>query len=170
MRKGIPLVRRLTSGAYQPYGSVIAAGQGPRPVAANMGTARRYNFLADLVDLRPGRAKPNLCVFRCSPWTRSVFAAKLLERHLFSTQVFIPMSGAGPFLVIVCLGGDKPNLSTAAAFRAQGAGISYKPGVWHHPLIALDKPSDFACLVWEDGGAGDCEVSPLDSPVCFSLR
>ena len=34
-------------------------------------------------------------------------------------------------------------------------------GVWHHPMIALDAPIDFTCLVWEDGSEGDCEVAPL---------
>ena len=63
------------------------------------------------------------------------------------------------YLVIVTLGGDAPDLSTLAAFIAHGTeGISYRPGVWHHPMIALDHETDFICLVWEDGSRDDCTI------------
>ena len=37
----------------------------------------------------------------------------------------------------------------------------HSPGVWHHPMIALDNVTDFTCLVYEDGTSGDCEVVQL---------
>jgi ureidoglycolate hydrolase len=38
-------------------------------------------------------------------------------------------------------------------------GLNFKAGVWHHPLVALGTPCDFACLVWESGvAADDCHV------------
>ena len=152
-------LRALTPESYRPYGDVIAAAGGSKD--ANMGTARRWDFLTPLVNKR-GRAKPNLCVFRCAPYKGRTFPVRLLERHKHSTQVFLPLAGAGRALVIVARGGDKPDLSTLAAFVLEGArGVSYHPGVWHHPMVALGRASDLACLVWEDGSAGDCEVFPL---------
>ena len=66
-------------------------------------------------------------------------------------------------VVVVALGGDAPDLSTVRAFLAAGTqGEGYRPGVWHHPLVALDTPIDFTCFVWEDGTAEDCDVRPLD--------
>jgi ureidoglycolate lyase len=66
------------------------------------------------------------------------------------------------YLVLVALGADRPDLATLAAFVATGAqGVSYRPGVWHHPMIALDDAIDFTCFVFEDGSAGDCVVASL---------
>lgn len=154
---------------YAPYGQVVEASAGRRAACANQGTAKRYDFLADLENLRPA-AKANLCVFRCSPYAGKHFEAKVLERHKFSTQVFLPLPGAGPVLVIVALGGNDPDPHSLCAFVMDGArGITYRPGVWHHPIVALEKPSDLACLVWEDGSPGDCETVTLPKPVSVAL-
>lgn len=159
----------LTPSLYKPYGEVIAARADVTPVAANLGFAKRYNRLAPLENLRPGDATANLCVFRCDPMLpagRTRFDVKLLERHAGSTQVFVPMAGVTRYLVIVCLGGDAPDLGTLAAFVATGAqGISYKPGVWHHPLVAMDQGGDFACVVHENGEEDDCDVFNLSQVV-----
>jgi ureidoglycolate lyase len=152
-------VEPLTPEAYLPYGRVLMANREdltPRP--ANQGTALRYDHQCPLVDLRPGRSRANLTVFRCQPRTQEPFALRLLERHPLSTQVFVPMN-AGRYLVIVALGGERPEAPSLRAFLAHGTqGVSYHPGVWHHPMIALDAVTDFACLVWEDGSDADCDL------------
>jgi ureidoglycolate lyase len=151
--------RPLTADAYAPYGDVIMAsprGELGRP--ANQGTARRFDHLAPVENLRPGAAALNVCVFRCAPRAGSPIEIALLEKHPASTQVFVPMT-ARRYLVVVALGGERPDLGALAAFVATGAqGVSYRPGVWHHPMIALDGEVDFACLVWEDGSDDDCAV------------
>lgn len=158
----------LSARAYAPYGRVVAAGTGPAK-GANMGTARRFDRLAALENLRPG-ATPNLCVFRCSPFRRRLFEVRLLEKHPFSTQAFLPMSAPARFLVVVALGGARPDLSTLAAFVArEGRGVTYRPGVWHHPMVALKRPIDFACIVHEDGTDGDCVVARLDAALAVRL-
>jgi ureidoglycolate lyase len=90
----------LSSDAFRPYGQVIefidssasvSANQGLFLMAKLSGTAKRRNWLADLQNLRPN-AKPNMCVFRIKPIKKLPFEIKLLERHLHSTQAFIPMS------------------------------------------------------------------------------
>lgn len=152
----------LTPEAYAPYGHVIMAsprGEPGRP--ANQGTARRFDHLAALQDLRPGRAALNVTVFRCAPRAAGPFAVELLEKHPASTQIFVPMN-AERYLVLVARGGDRPDLATLGAFLASGTqGVSYLPGVWHHPMIALDREIDFACFVFEDGSAEDCTVAAL---------
>lgn len=159
--------RRLTPAAYRPYGAVVAAAGGAKD--ANMGTARRWDRLALLENRRRG-ATANLCVFRCKPFKGKAFPVQLLERHAKSTQVFLPLAGAGKCLVVVARGGAKPDLATLAAFVMEGAqGVTYKPGVWHHPMVALGKTSDLACLVYEDGSKADCEVFPLAKPVSVRL-
>ena len=148
--------------AYRPYGDVIAADPKLPAASANAGTALRYDHLGALENLRPGRAAPNLCVFRVQPSAASPLVIRLLERHRHSTQLFVPMAGAGRYLVIVCEGQEAPDLRTLKAFMARTEqGITYRPGIWHHPLIALDRQSDFACLVHEDGTDGDGEVRDI---------
>jgi ureidoglycolate lyase len=89
------------------------------------------------------------------------FTVRTLEKHPLSTQLFVPL-GAERYVVVVALGDAAPDLSTLSAFLASGKqGITYHPGVWHHTLMALDQPTDFSCLVWEDGGRDDCSVHEL---------
>lgn len=158
----------LSVDAYRAYGDVISARDDIAPRSANMGTAKRFNSVAECLNLRPGKAQPNLCVFHCSPQVsapQTTFTIKLLEKHPLSTQAFIPMQ-ADRFLVVVCLGEEKPDLSTLRAFLAvKSQGITYRPGVWHHPLIAMDRQTDFVCLIWEDGTADDCKVVKLQPSV-----
>lgn len=150
--------RPLAPASYAPYGRVVMAapaGEGGRP--ANQGTARRFDRLAALENERSS-ATSNVCVFRCSPCLTWPLEVALLEKHPRSTQLFVPMN-ARRYLVIVALGADAPDLATLAAFVAGPAqGITYHPGVWHHPMIALDSEIDFACVLHEDGGEEDCEI------------
>lgn len=152
----------LTAAAYALYGHVLMASPEGQPgKEANQGTARRYDHLCPIVDHRPGKAALNVSVFRCAPRAIAPFRVTLLEKHPASTQVFIPMN-AQRYLVLVALGGDRPDLATLKAFLATGTqGVSYLPGVWHHPMIALDTTIDYTCLVWEDGSADDCTVVQL---------
>ena len=145
----------LTEDAYAPYGRVIEARPGGRLV--NEGMALRNDEAVDIESHRPG-AKLNTCVFRCTPLPASTLDVKVLEKHPSSTQVFIPLA-AERYLVVVALGGDLPDLATLRAFVATGRqAIAYAPGVWHHPMVGLDRETDFVALVWEDGTEGDCVV------------
>lgn len=159
----------LTRADYSRYGNVLVADEealAHNP--ANMGSAKRFNHLAEVWNLRDD-AKLNLCIFRCSPAAMPL-EVKLLEKHEYSTQVFVPMSRDSRYLVLVCLGDDKPDLSTFAAFIAEGAqGISYRPGVWHYPMTALDDQLDFLCLVHENESEDDCQVENLAEPLVVEI-
>ncbi|CAG8446113.1 9288_t:CDS:10 [Ambispora gerdemannii] len=184
----IIVAEKLTQYAYAAYGEVIQAFTEPHHTSstsisitngikvtpANQGTARKYNHIARVINFRQtlysdsegksiAKAEPNLSVFHCKPATKLPFEVKLLERHSYSSQAFIPMAkqNVSGYLVIVCLNGndDRPDLSTLKAFTASRTqGISYNPGVWHHPMIALEETTDFVCLTHESGvSIDDCE-------------
>lgn len=163
----------LNSDAYRPYGDVIAARNSAQGMPANQGTALRHDDLAELINLRPESARMNICAFRSQPFQGATFEIKILEHHANSTQVFVPMNCPKRYLVIVALGnadGSAPDLSTLKAFWAlPNQGITYRPGVWHHPLIALDRETDFACFVYEDGSSGDCKVHPITPSISIPL-
>ena len=158
----------LSVDAFAPFGAVISAGL-REGTSANQGTAVRFDWCAPLVNARPG-AKANLAVFRSSPRPLP-FTVRLLEQHPHSTQVFLPMVCAR-FLVMVAPtardGG--PDLAGLRAFVCgPGQGVAYAPGVWHHPILALDAPAEFAMLAHEDGSAGDCIEFPLATPLEVAL-
>lgn len=67
-----------------------------------------------------------------------------------------------------CLVDGQPDLSTLRAFTAtHQQGISYRPNVWHAPLISLGADKhDFACVVHETGVPEiDCEIKWFEEGV-----
>lgn len=168
----------LSATAMAPYGWVLDieeafATQQGRPI--NAGTSRRADLPGNLaLDDQGGR--PQVCVFRaqaqaaCGPW-------HALERHRLGTQTFVPLadrvlpSATSPgsvCILLVALGEESPDEHTLRAFcvNSQQA-FTLKPGVWHHPLIAL-RDCDFL-VVERLAEQVDCEVRPLPRPVEVSL-
>ncbi|CAE6518024.1 unnamed protein product [Rhizoctonia solani] len=192
----------ITSEAFKPYGSVIqawadvnAVPRGTRVTSANQGTAHKFHNLALVEQSYPpdAGARTGLSVYRATPPIRegekaepgNYWSIKLLERHSYTSQAFIPMGNVGSvgiigfeeplpkagraYLVIVALNGpdDKPDLSTLRAFVASTAqGISYTEGVWHHPMISLETAIDFCCIETQIGTPDnqlDCEIVEVES-------
>jgi ureidoglycolate lyase len=156
----------LTEEAYRSFGEVISPRDGLSLRSANQGTAQRFLDVAHLQDLRPGRARPHLSIYRCDPRCAPL-PITVLERHAHATQLFVPLRDDARYLSVVAPPGPTPDLTAIRVFEVRGrTGITYHPGVWHHPLITLDQVTDFLCLVWEDGTSGDCEeVSVIEGPI-----
>jgi len=88
-------------------------------------------------------------IFRAVP--RAVpMQLQVMERHPLGSQAFVAMSEL-PFLVVVAAPAAQLQPGQIRCFLAQaGQGVNYAKGVWHHPLIALERASDF--LVIDRGG------------------
>lgn len=168
----VPLIQAtpLTSDSFRLYGQLIA---GPNPglankslphIMANQGTAHKYPHQSNVLQSFPleAQATTNMHLYRCDslPLNTLPLQLKMLERHRFSSQSFIPMHSPphkGDYLVLVALNHsetDEPDLSTLAAFLATGSrGICYHPGVWHLPMTPVSKEEgqwlDYACIVAE---------------------
>ncbi|KAF8608780.1 allantoicase [Ceratobasidium sp. AG-I] len=192
----------ITPEAFAPFGSVVqawtdtdAVPRGTRVTSANQGTAHKFHNLALVEQSYPpgAHARTGLSVYRATPPLRdgeraepgALWSVKLLERHICTTQAFLPMGNAGgirmtgfeeplspggrAYLVIVALNGsdDKPDLSTLRAFVASTAqGISYNAGIWHHPMISLERTIDFCCVETQIGTPDnrlDCEIVEVES-------
>jgi ureidoglycolate lyase len=154
--------------AFLPFGRVVEPGGGPGR-AVNAGTALRFDLTGHFAH-RTMAVLPALAVYRCQPQPQPV-AVTMLERHPLSSQTFIPVATARWLVVVAPIGPDGgPLPACARAFLASaGQGVSYAPGVWHSPLIALDRPADFVMLMWEVGAAEDCEARTLPDPLRISL-
>lgn len=136
----------------------MASPRGESGVVANLGTALRFDDVVDVENGRGASAPLKVKVFRSSPVPRVRRPLTLLEKHPHSTQLFVPMN-ASRYLAVVALGGERPDVATLAAFVVEGPrGISYGPGVWHHPMLTLDSETDFVVFVHEDGTPEDCVV------------
>lgn len=156
----------LTPQSFSAYGQVIA-GPGQQhsasstPLIVNQGTARKYAHQGEIKQTFPhdANAKTNMHLYRCDsiPHGQLPLPLKMLERHRFSSQSFVPLESPGhkgQYLVVVAQNGsdDKPDLSTLASFVANGQqAICYLPGTWHLPMTPIGDggPLDYACIVAE---------------------
>jgi len=142
----------LTQQAFAPYGDVIDV-----PTAAG-----RVYYEDALGNLRT-HAHPSVSVSLKPESPERPFTVKLLERHEFSSQTFMPIDVAR-YLVVVAphapTGG--PDAANVKAFIATGLqGVTYKANTWHHGLTTLDRPGRFAIFMFRDGGKTDEEFVPV---------
>jgi ureidoglycolate lyase len=141
-------IEPLTRAAFKPYGDVIEL-DGAKQIPINLGTTMRFHDLCNVdVTTEGGHTLVNL--FRGQPRTLP-YECKMMERHPLGSQAFIPLDDR-PYLVVVAPAGDLDE-SKIRAFVTKGwQGVNYAKGVWHHPLLALGKVSDF--VVVDRGGEG----------------
>ena len=139
----------LSAAAFRDFGEVIAAGCSAQQFVINEGFATRHNDLAQ-VDVAAGGGRVGISVFRALP--RSLpFQLRVMERHPLGSQAFVAMSEL-PFLVVVAPAAPVLQLDQIRCFwAASGQGVNYAAGTWHHPLIALERASDFLVVDRCDG-------------------
>ncbi len=146
----------VTAEGFAPFGLLL-----PRPAP---GTGP-----VELIDaLQNGRAaaRPRLSLAAVEPSPLPLVATEM-ERHLHSSQDFLPLDCAAYLVLVAPHGADgRPDEAGLRAFRVPGdVGVHYHADTWHHPLTALDRPGSFAVLTFVDGTAADDEFVPLAEAV-----
>lgn len=153
------IVEPLSATAFAPFGQVLAgAGEPGRP---------RFN---DFLENARAGAQVDLSIATLEP-TDLPMLARILERHPYSSQTFMPLKAAR-YLVIVAPDRDDggPDIERVRCFLAAGSqGITYRRGVWHHGMTVLDDTAEMAILMWCDGGPGDEEFWDLEAPFEVAL-
>ncbi|KAG5418864.1 hypothetical protein I9W82_003582 [Candida metapsilosis] len=181
----------LTPGSFAPYGGVISADhqlQNVQKSEANYGTAIKLHKVAPIINnfaksKSGAKETANWNIFRCKApkhlikhgGGKSVYLSKVLERHPFSTQTFVPMGqdkSKLSYLVIVAKTDESspdklPDPSQIKAFLCKGnQSITYGAGIWHAPMVVIDETIshlDFAVLIHENGVADeDCQECYFD--------
>lgn len=148
----------LSIEAYAQYGGVISTEVvNEKTITVNGGTARRTpevvpteNLYITAPSRMPGRTVLNVSLAsprEVTPWNgadgdgedgKSVLKIKILERHKYSSQSFIPMGAGIKYLVVVTDGIKEPNLEGLKAFVATDKqGVCYGTGVWHAPMSVV---------------------------------
>lgn len=149
-------IQKLTAENFAPFGEVIGC-QGNDFFHINDAHTERYHALVTTEII--GDAKAGISIFRNIKSTQVPFEVSMLERHPNGSQAFIPMQGQ-KFLIVVAPGldADTPDLSQLCAFISDGTqGVNYRAGTWHHPLLTLEAPSDFA-VVDRIGTGHNCDI------------
>lgn len=159
-------IETLTREAFAPFGDVIEADDALRHFTINEGNTERYHDLAQIDPGADGRAI--VSIFRGKARTLP-FTVTMMERHPKASQAFMPLS-ARPYLVVVAPHESSPTLADLRVFLCRGTqGVNYAPGVWHHPLLALEGTSDF--LIIDRSGPGEnCDIVDLEQPGVIPTR
>lgn len=176
----------LTPESFAPYGGVISADHqisGVNTSQANYGTAIKLHKVAPVVnnyEIAPSGKEEtaNWNIFRCKApahlikhgGSKSVYLSKVLERHPFTTQTFLPLGQdlhKISYLVIVAETDQStkeklPNPKKIRAFVCNGnQSVTYGAGIWHAPMVVIDETIpylDFAVFIHENGVADeDCQ-------------
>ncbi|BCQ51492.1 ureidoglycolate lyase [Burkholderia gladioli] len=150
----------LTRAAFAPFGDVIEL-EGARHFPINGGTTERFHDLAS-VDVGEAGGRPLVNLFRGQP-RRWPIEIAMMERHPLGSQAFVPLAEVGRYAVVVAPAGEF-DPARLRAFLAEGwQGVNYARGVWHHPLLALDRVSDFVVIDRGGNGEPNCDEIVLDT-------
>ena len=148
----------LTADAFASFGGVLEATGAPDKII-NQGRCGRYHDLARLDFGSGGRA--GISVFHGQPVAWPVEVA-LVERHPYSSQAFVSMTGH-PFLVVVAADENGTPGTPQAFIAAPGQGINFHRGTWHGVLTPLHDPGLFA-VVDRIGETPNLEEHWFDAP------
>lgn len=148
----------LDAGSFAEFGEVLALSA-LQPASVNEGRGLRRNV--PRLAAQPG-LRDSVALYDLAPSLPPV-PVGLVERHPLAAQLFMPLE-VGRWLVVVMP--QRPDgTPDAAGVRAFVAGpdqaVVYAPGVWHLPLVALDRPARFLMRMAEGGTADDCHERRL---------
>lgn len=146
----------ITAEAFAPFGHLLPRLDPDAP---------RFDLIDELHNGRAS-ARPRLSVTAVAPRALPLDVAEM-ERHIHSSQAFVPMDCASYLVVVAPHGADgRPDPAGLRAFRVPGdTGINYRADTWHHPITALERDARFAVLTFVDGTAGDEQFVTLTEPV-----
>lgn len=158
-------VKPLTKEAFTPYGEVISKG-GEHSII-NQGTGKKWNELVHF-DMSHENGTVNLGILR----TMSIpLTFNQMERHLFTSQIFIPLGGKSSLVAVASANDKDPDPDTVEVFLMAGdQGVSFTRKVWHHTLFPLESDTDYI-LMMRGGFIGkDVEVVPFQNGVSFEIE
>ncbi len=151
----------LTARAFAPFGDVVAAPAVPGERA----------FHTDALTPDGDGTRVSLHVNHVLPSTLPLVATRM-ERHPATSQTFLPLD-VSRYLVVVAErdSGGGPDPARLQGFWSPGTqGVTYRRNVWHHGMVALDRPARFAVLMWRRRDGTDDVFADLPAPVELRLK
>jgi len=133
----------LTAAAFAPFGEVIETSARANN-QMNSGTFARFDNLATVTT--DGSQHSTISMVRSETPATLPHRFTLVEKHPLCSQAFIPRTKF-VFYVVVGAAGSSITAQDLRAFVSNGKqGISYFPGTWHMPLIALERDQEFIVI------------------------
>lgn len=157
---------KITQNGFSEFGNVIdtsnPTGEG---ISVNEGRGKRFNY-PNIFNHKNGMNDPEISIYQINPSTLPV-EITMLEQHPDTSQLFLPITGADYLVVVAPTNSEGlPDLSNLKAFIVpHDVGISYHAGVWHLPMMSLEKAGSFAMLMWESGTKNDCIIHNLNEKI-----
>lgn len=167
-RTGVCAVKpllRLTAESFRPYGHVGRAGEGfIKSIRNGSVVLSRPAIPFEHDEAAPDHALEFYQVQAEGSSLRAIQA----ERHPHSAQMFIPMA-VERYLVVVWKEHPQSGCLPVAFVGGPEDVVVYRPGIWHHGIVALGKDGVFASTMWKTRGGVDVEFLALATPQIFDL-
>jgi ureidoglycolate lyase len=154
----------LTREAFAPFGDVLDTDW-PDHFPINNGMAQRFHALSRAEATGPA-AEVAISIFRGQPYPFPL-ELKMVERHPFGSQAFMPLSPA-PYLVAVCEDGPDGPGEPQAFIVAGGKGVNYRRNVWHAVLTPIGAEQEFL-VVDRIGDGSNLEEFFFETPFTVVL-
>lgn len=157
------IAQSITAALFAPYGDLMSP-QAVTQFACNQGRGTRFHDLAPQLDVSDADGRAGISIYHIVASTLP-FSLQVMERHPLGCQAFFPLNAHADsrYLIVVAPAGAF-DAQQMQAFIVPGAlGVNYGKGVWHLPIVALDKATDFLAI--DRIGAGqNCDEVTLDTP------
>jgi ureidoglycolate lyase len=149
-------IQPITEAGFAPFGQVLRVPAVGQP---------RLDLIEEMQNLRAS-ARLRLSLSSVAA-TQLPFTVTKLERHVSSSQAFLPLACQGYLVVVAPHGIDgQPQLEALRAFSVpEDCCINYRVDTWHHPFTALHGPARFAVLTFVAGTPDDDQFTPLSEPI-----
>lgn len=150
-------LKAMNADEFAPFGDVFV----PPAVGHVTDIANKLQNLRSHAELQ--------CYMNNRPAVTLPQTVTVMERHRFSSQVFIPLD-VSRYIVAVAPSDDhdRPDTSKLRCFYAtETQAINFRAGVWHCPMSVLDRPAQFTVLMWKDFTADDTQFVDIDTPLEF---
>lgn len=157
---------KITQNSFSEFGNILdTSNPDETGISVNEGRGMRFNC-SNLFTHKKDMGDPELSIYQIKP-SKLPVEITILEQHPESSQLFLPITGADYLVVVAPTNSDGlPDISKLKAFISPpDVGISYHAGVWHLPMMSLEKAGSFAMLMWESGTKNDCIIHHLNEKI-----
>ena len=156
---------KLTKENFAPYGEVIEA-KGEFKII-NQGNGKKWNNLVHF-DMYHDNGNVNLGILKTKYLD---FVFDQMERHLYTSQIFIPLAGGKSIVAVAPVSDQYPDPQEVKAFFMEdNQGVSFDRKVWHHSLFPLNEEQDYILMMRGGNFPPDVELVKFPDNVKIKIR